>query len=314
MAKAALKKIVVEEKEVHTTEMNDLQREAILFSLKIGQWRIRKNAEKSRVETTAERRLVNVRKRILDSDEYRAISHADTQAREFVLNQSVPSPLGRGVYLLPIELVSGTMGWLKKYQVRREELIDAFLEVYPVQREEMRKALGDMYDEADYPDEESIRDKFWVSTLMMELNAPTALKGISGVMYDEEVSRIKNIWEETRATIANALYQEMAELVGTLSERLTIAKDGKEQKLRGSVVEKFQNWLDLFGARNLTKDARLSNMVDRARAIVGGLEVETIRESVTLRKELAGKFTALKSELERAIGDRPTRKIRLVEE
>jgi hypothetical protein len=110
MAKSAAKKKVVEEKEVHATTMNDLQQEAILFSLKIGQWRIRKEADRTRVETTAERRFVNVRKKILDSDEYRAINHADYQAREFVLHQSVPSPLGRGVYLRPIELVSATMG------------------------------------------------------------------------------------------------------------------------------------------------------------------------------------------------------------
>jgi len=299
--------------EVRTEMIGDLQREAILFSLKIGQWRIRKNAEQAKVETTAQRRLVNVRKRILDSDEYRAIAKEDTAAREFVLRQSVPSPLGRGVYLLPIELVKGTMDWLKGYQARRATVIEAFLAVYPAQHEEMRATLGDLYDPDDYPDPDEVRDKFWVSTMMMELSAPTALKGISGLMYAEEVERIRNVWDETRETISAALYSEMAELVGTLAERLQTKPGEKEQVIRGSVVEKFQEWCDLFSARNLSRDGRLEALVDRGRAIVSGLEVGTIRDSKTLRKELATEFGALRNELTAAIGARPTRKIRLDE-
>jgi hypothetical protein len=309
------KRIREEVREVPSNRvMNDLQNEAILFSLRIGQWRIRKNAEKSKVDTTAERRLLNVRKRILDSDEYRAINNADTQAREFVLRQSVPSPLGRGVYLLPLALVSETMRWLSVYQGRRGALIDQFLEVYPAQRDAMEKALGDMYDVADYPDEAEIRRRFWVETLMMQLDAPTALKGISGALYDEEVARIATVWEEARASISTALYQEMQELVGTLAERLAESKDGKEQRLRGSVVEKFQSWLDLFTARNLTRDGQLADLVDRARGIVAGLEVETIREDKKLRAALAGQFAGLKLELGAAIENRPTRKIRIAED
>jgi hypothetical protein len=312
--KTAAAVVALDAPAVHTETMGDLQREAILFSLKIGSWRIRKNAERAKVETTAQARLVNVRKRILDSDEYRAIAKEDTAAREFVLRQSVPSPLGRGVYLLPIELVKGTMDWLSGYQARREDLIRAFLEVYPAQQEEMRGTLGDLYDEDDYPDRDDVQGKFWVSTMLMELNAPTALKGISGLMYEEEVARIRNVWDETRETISAALYSEMAELVGTLAERLETKPGEKEQVIRGAVVEKFQEWCDLFTARNLSRDGRLEALVARGRAIVSGLEVSTIRDSKTLRKELATEFCVLRTELTAAIGARPTRKIRLMEE
>jgi hypothetical protein len=205
------------------------------------------------------------------------------------------------------------MEWLKDYQERRDDLIAAFLKVYPAQREEMRRTLGDLYDEADYPVAREIRDRFWVSTMMMELNAPESLKGISGVMYQEEVARIRNVWEETKGTITAALYQEMAELVGTLAERLTVTAGEKPQAMRASVVEKFQEWLDLFGARNLTRDRDLAAIVERARAVVSGVDVETIRKSDGLRKELAAEFVNLKKELTAAIGARPARKIRLEE-
>jgi hypothetical protein len=192
-------------------------------------------------------------------------------------------------------------------------LIAAFLKVYPAQREEMRRTLGDLYDEADYPVAREIRDRFWVSTMMMELNAPESLKGISGVMYQEEVARIRNVWEETKGTITAALYQEMAELVNGLVERLTVREGEKAQALRPGAVAKFQEWLDLFGARNLTRDQDLEVIVERARAVVSGVDVETIRESKGLRQELAATFADLKKELTAAIGARPSRKIRLEE-
>jgi hypothetical protein len=312
--KRTARAVIEENGSVNNEVVGDLQREAILFSLKIGQWRIRKTAETAKVETTAHKNLIHVRKRILDSDEYRAITKEDTAARDFVLRQSVPSPLGRGVYLLPIELVRSTMEWLKDYQERRDDLISAFLKAYPAQREEMRRTLGDLYDETDYPMAGEIRDRFWVSTMMMELNAPESLKGISGVMYQEEVARIRNVWDETRHTITAALYQEMADLVGTLTERLTVKAGEKPQALRAPVIAKFQEWLDLFGARNLTKDRRLEEIVERARAVVSGVDVETIRESDGLRKELAAEFATLKGELMAAVGARPSRKIRLAED
>lgn len=312
--KATTKKKAADLPAVHTQEMGDLQREAVLFSLKIGQWRIRKNADRSKVETTADKRLVNVRKRILDSAEYRQIVSADTAAREFVLRQSLPSPLGRGVYLLPINLVRSTMKWLREYQAFRGSLIDAFLAVYPARHEEMRAALGDMYNEKDYPGAEEVRARFWVGTMMMELNAPTSLKGISGELYNEEVERIRNVWDEARGAVTQALYEEMAELVGTLSDRLAPRDGKKDQVLRDSVVDKFQEWLDLFQARNLTKDAGLEELVDRAKGIVGGLEAKAIRESPALRKDLAGQFKSLNDQLVSVIGARPSRKIRLDEE
>lgn len=305
------KKAAVIEREVHAQEMDTLQDAAVLFSLRIGQWRIRKNADRSRVETTAQRRLVNVRKRILDSDEYRAIVAMDTEARDFVLRQSLPSPLGRGVYLLPIALVRGTMEWLKSYQATRDAAIEKFLAVYPAQKGEMQKALGDMYDETDYPSIEAVRGRFWVATLMMELNAPSNLEAISATMYEEEVRRLRNVWDETRETISAALYDEMSELVDGLASRLETKEVGKDPVLRDSVVDKFQEWLDVFEARNLTKDERLGTLVERARDLVSGVSAKSIRENKKFRVELAEQFKGLRGQLAAAVVERPRRKIRL---
>lgn len=78
-----------------------------------------------------------------------------------------------------------------------------------------------------------------------------------------------------------------------------------------STVQKFRDFLETFGFRNLTDDQDLEEQVERARQLLAGTTTDAIRNTAELRLRVREGMAAIATRLEVMTSDRVGRKFRL---
>jgi hypothetical protein len=76
-----------------------------------------------------------------------------------------------------------------------------------------------------------------------------------------------------------------------------------------SWLEKVNDFLETFKARNLTGNERLQALVDKAKGLLKGVDAESVKADDEFRKRVCDRFSELKSTLDGMIVTKPTRRI-----
>jgi hypothetical protein len=296
----------------------DLQRDAICLSLKLGMLRTRRRIATEQIVTDADKDMVHVAKSILESPELQAIQRWHGQVRAYLKRRCLPSPFRHGVYLIRLPLVSEVMERLGEFERGQQELIETFMAYYRGVYEQrtdpnslLRQRLQSLYDPADYPSPERVRQAFCFEAQLWEIGTPGALKSLDRALYERELAKMQNVWDDARATITQVLLKEFRDMTRRLADRLTPGEDGKPKVFRDSLVGNLQEWLDVFDRRALTDDADLIALVQKARALISGLDPNTIRESEGLKAEIAQEMQDITAKLDACIIEKPGRLIDL---
>lgn len=293
-----------------------LQSNSVILYLSVGRLRTRRKLATSAVDTNdIDPALIRISKEILQSNELKAVAEHDTAVRTFIQARALPSPFkGKGILLLPTRLIEPVMQHIDAAQTQRTALIESFMLAYDRCKTEAQGKLGSAFDETDYPSHEAVRQTFFFEVQMWELSAPGKLKSVSKELYERELVKMQNMWTEASATVTGVLLDEFRKMTSHMVERLTPSTDGKAKIFRESVVTNMLQWMDLFKSRNLTNDAELVEVVDRAKELISGLDAETLRDNQGLRKQLATDFAGLTDRLDQAIIAAPIRAIDLEDE
>lgn len=291
---------------------NRIQRDAILLYISQGKLRTRRKVDPASVETDIDKSLLHISKDILTSKELEDIGSFDNAVRNWVRVRCLPSPLkGKGVYILPVRLIEPVLKYLDQAKKDRQPLIDKFCEFYEQRKREAQPKLGSGFIETDYPALDHVRSTFTFEVQVWTLETPGQLSAINKDLYQREVARMNNMWQEATRTVSGVLCAEMHKLTQHLSERLANGIDGKKKIFRDSAITNLTEWLDLFSARNLSDDAELEKVVEKAKKLIKGVDPETIRDSEHLRIDLQKDFATMASDLDRLLVDRPLRAIDL---
>ena len=102
------------------------------------------------------------------------------------------------------------------------------------------------------------------------------------------------------------LRASLAEMVSRLRDRLTEEPDGKAKRLRESTVQKLRDFLSSFDFRNVTNDRELKEQVEKARALLGGISTDAIRNTNTLRARIREGMAEIATQMDALVVDRPT--------
>lgn len=291
-----------------------IQRDSILLYLSHGRLRTRRKMEAGAVDSDIDPALLHVSKDILESPELGVIQAHDNNTRTWVRARCLPSPFkGKGLMILPIALAEQVDTKLEEFKQQRQGLIEQFMVTYQQRKEEARPRLASGYDEDDYPSETKVRRSFTFEHIMTTMETPGKLQTFNRRLYQKELARMDNVWRQAADTITGALLDEFRKLTAHVSERLAAGEDGKGKIFRDTTITRLTDWLDLFTARNLTSDTELVEVVERARALVKGVDVDSVRDSATLRAQLATEFGSITQEIDKAIINRPTRAIEVEE-
>ena len=106
-----------------------------------------------------------------------------------------------------------------------------------------------------------------------------------------------------------AFTAEFAQLVGHLAERLAAGPGGERKVFRDSAVENLRAFFERFTSLNVRSSAELERLVGAAREALAGVEPQAVRDSESLRGQVAARLATVQATLDGMLVDQPRRRI-----
>ena len=300
-------------------KLNTIQEKAVTLVLSLNTFGNRKKVDILTVNPLLRdnKKLLNVTKRLLEAKEVQAISTFDGETRRWIQEEvCVPSPFKTGTYTLPVALYDQVERKLQERWRERCDLVKDAAFAYPrlIREQEARleQIKAGLFSASDYPTVEEFQAAYGMDWQYIKLAAPDQL-GDEARM--RETAKIERQWSEVTDTIQAALREAAGELVEHLVDRLGYEPDEKakgKQKpkvFRDTAVTKLQGFIDTFKARNLTDDAQLDTLMEKAKALIAGKKPDDLRNSLMQRDRIRTGFEQIKKQLNSMIIDRPKRGI-----
>jgi hypothetical protein len=292
--------------------------ECVLLDLSFGRWGVQRkiadgecNVEEASSGEAVPPQALRLSKRLLACDEYDKIASADGEIRRKICEMALP--FRRGLHAVPIKLVDRVVEQLRAHEARRADDVSDFLGAYAWAVEQAKVDLGPLFRPDDYPTGDDVRRAFTVRWTFVELGTPGKLRTVNAKLYESEVQKVREQWEEAAQVMQESMRQAFAALVASLRERLDGDRDnGKPKVFRNSRVQGLQEWLALFEARNVASDDALAELVAKAQGLLAGVSADTLRRRGDIREEVAGGLKEIEGACATlAVGDVPRRKFRL---
>jgi len=290
-------------------DQTNIFQQAVLIQLATSCWGGVKTLKQGVLENLGNSQWLRGRKYLINPELLATIKATMHKARNAIQLHALPFPM-IGLHLVPkdsIPEIDDELDYLKEeFQVK----VDTFLTHYEGAREEARIALGELFNEADYPMD--IRSRFRFDWRFLLIDVPHKASILSPEIYEREKAKFQSLMEETRELTFAALRTEFGELITGMVDKLS--GDGKARTFRWDMTRKLNEFLDTFGERNLFDDARLAELVDQARDVLGGMDTPyALTYNEVLRTRFKQDMSRLKASIDQAIEELPRRKIMLAE-
>ncbi len=286
----------------------DLAQRTVCVKVRLGRLGNTRKVSNSQVEVDTDKSLIRVSKHLLDSQELRAVANFDGEIRRYLYDTCLP--FEAGIHLCPLALLEQMEPKLRDFAAERRELVAAFLGAYPRLCQDAAKRLRALYNPGDYPPVEYVAQQFTFLWQYISFGVPDQLREISTKIWQEEREKAAQVMAEAGHEIQQVLRSAMAELVKHMRDRLKDGPDGKPLRFKETTVSNLVEFLGTFDFRNVTDDEELKALVDRARAILGGVDAEALRTTADLRGRVQQEMADLATELDTIIVKKPGRKFR----
>jgi hypothetical protein len=289
-------------------EYNDIMQRACLIQLSSSIWQGTRMLEQGIMEKLGKNSDWLRGKKFLINPEYLGpIRTTIHQARNAVIKYALPFPI-TALYLVPKEVLTSMDQTLDYYKQEFFHKVQEFQLQYELAKEEARDILGKLFNDTDYPDD--ISSKFNFQWRFITLDVPGKASILPPEVYEREKEKFIAMMEESRDLAITALREEFGGIIHQLVEKLN-SNNGKPKAFKASMLNKFNDFLGSFGARNLFEDDRLAELVDHAKGVINGISPYGLRYSENLRQHITQEMHRLQEAIDESLEDLPRRKIRL---
>lgn len=200
----------------------------------------------------------------------------------------------RGPRLLP----SSTFFDYKKEMNDREQYFlqqrDAFLAAYPTLVRDAALYLGSMYDPNDYPSPDEVASKFAFRVVFSPIPDSGDFRLDLPAQELEDMRRQYDTAYNDR--VAEAMREPWDRLHKMLTSMVDKLKDGdSETKKRwhDSFIGNARDMVDMLKHMNITGDQALEDARVRLAQAIHGVDIEDVKEHVTVREDMSRKLTAI---------------------
>lgn len=283
----------------------------ILLAVTVKMLGVSRKVDTSEVEVETDKDLLRVSKKILACEEYDAVKKTVVEMKKFLRSRVVPGVkfVKGGIFPVPSSFIEEVDGRLQEFISAYKSGVAAFIDVYEQRRDESIARLADLGDISDYPAVAIVRRSFSISVDYVTIGPPQSLASISRELFDRENEKIKVKFQEAAGQVQDAMRQMFGDLVDHMVERLQPGEDGKKKSFRESMVGNFCEFLDTFKDKNITNDKELADLVAKARGVLEGRSVDSLRKNDDVRAIVGERMAEIKGALGKLVGDRQGRSI-----
>jgi hypothetical protein len=257
----------------------------------------------------AEGGFLSAGKKLIDTKapSFRAVTAIRTEISDFWKGLSLPFP-EPGVRLIKLESVEDFDRQMADYKAELDDAVANLDRHFDELKRAASRRLGSLYNPSDYP--ESLRGLFGVSYDFPSIEPPDYLVQLSPDLYQREQERVRARFEEAVRLAEQAFLEEFARLVGHLTERITgTNEDGSEKIYRDSAVDNLTEYFERFRSLNVRSNQQLDDLVAQAQRAVRNVGAQDLRDSESLRGQVASQLTRVQASLDAMLVDRPRRRI-----
>lgn len=297
---------------VRNSRSTQIQDKVVLLIVTIrGPGYERRVRDKSILTTLADKDRLKVSMKLIEGKEHEAIQKLDSTIRSYVKRTALPSPFKEGVYALPLGLLEAVDAKLQQFSEERNAAVEKLKEAWSASVEQARGKLGNLFQVDDYNID--FDRAYRLEWQYVSLSAPAQIEGIDQELYTREQARLQKQWEEAVVEMRDALRVGLSELVNDLVQRLSGA-DGEKRVKPSRLLERFQEFLTSFQARNVTGDEQLEALATQARQILAGVSTERLIASTNVRKQVEQGFKQVQVSLTKLETESRHRRIRFDDE
>lgn len=293
---------------------------AVCLSVQLAKIGNRRQIPTSKVDVGVETdpTWINVSKQLLESKTLQALNQLDGEIRKYLYARSVPSGFFKGLYIVSLPIVEDVDIALRQYSDKRRLIVEQFLMEYPQLRDDAKVKLNDKWEGADYPDVLQVAQSFSMDWAYVAFSTPENLSCASQDILEREQAKMEVKMMEIGDSISQLLLAEMTGLVDNMVDKLkpnqkSVTGKAKQPRIYSSYIDNFREFMANFKYRNLSDNTDLDLMVDRCRALLEGVDAESLRDSETVRLRVQESFRTVREELEGMVVDKPARAIRVVD-
>lgn len=256
--------------------MNPLSSKALLVSVTISQWTARKvdarATDTAHVAHKATRAAGKYHKRLLpDAPELAKISAISSNIRKYVNDQTLPW-LTDGTRILSGKNYFNFTSTIQAMRGEFDRAVLEFKQTYPSLKMKAIQDLGDLYTGAEYPDLESLSDKFGVSVDFFPMPDKSDFRvEISEFEKSEFERKIKDTENKAMRDIGNRLLSVLKIATERLSDPSAI--------FRESLLENIKEMASLVPSLNIHDDPTLDSIGLDTKKLVESLDVEELRKN-----------------------------------
>jgi hypothetical protein len=258
--------------------------------------------------TSADARFLTAGKKLVDTrhEAFRRLTSVKTRITSYWRGISLPyvEPGMRLIKQADIPaFVHTMMGFRDELHEAEEQLNAAYDEI----KADASRRLGRLFNPADYPPE--IRNLFDVEWDFPSVEPPNYLMRVAPEVFEEERRRVLGRFEEAVRLAEQAFATEFGRLLSHLTDRLTSGETGERRVFRDSAVTNLADFFARFGQLNVRSNPELDALVEEAQRLVRGVSPQDLRDSGSLRQQIAAEMTRVREQVDGLITEVPRRRL-----
>lgn len=282
---------------------------ASLIQLQTGTWQATKMLNEEEIRILADPDWVRGKKHLVDPDFLAGPRKIINRSRKYLSQIALPFPVP-GLVLVAKDTINAIDYFLS---CKKESFFDEVKKIavkYPEARDLARTYLEpkNLFNERDYP--EDIICLYSFTWRYLDITVPAKLQQVAPEIYKRELAQFESLMNEAKEVAVSALYEEVAELVERMVNRLGMDEDGKPRKFRDSLVNNFTEFFETFKDRNIFNSDKLTEIVDRAKTVLNGVSPDALRQYPDFREKVKADMQGVRQMVEEACVDLPRRKFK----
>jgi len=285
---------------------------SVFISLHFRRLGVSRKINKDRVETTANKNLVTLSKRLFKSDTYQRITRIQNQARSYVLSRAIETGLRGAVYALPTAFVSEVEDKLSEYVEAMKNEVATLCGEWPELIEvTAREQLGDLYRESDYPTVGQVAQSFGIEWSYLATDVPGELADISSGVFKREREKLEKEFEKatqyTKAIMRRTCLEFVTAFHGQLQPVDPTAK--KKRPIHSTTLNKLVDFMETFSVRNISGDEQMVEAITTMKSLLSGVTVNQLRGSESFRVCIESHISDAVLDIGKLVEDCPVRQI-----
>ncbi len=279
-------------------EKRDVRGRATLVTLHIRQWTARKYDRKASDKVASDHHATSdagrYHKRLVDVGAYlKPIKQTADDMRATHYLYTLPW-LDNGQRILPIAHYEAYCERMNKLANQFNKRVHDFIDVYPQAKQQARAWLGELYDEADYPDPEQARAKFEADYYMQPMPSAEDFRvDLSEADIDKAADKIELAVKQAQSEA----WQRLADCVEAIATRLPKYSSGDMKYLRESIITNLVEVADLVPGMNILQQPELDKLAREARDKLASHSITALRDNDELRSRKAREAEAILSKM-----------------